>query len=145
MEKEKIVRKIANQYQLDEKAIVYLDSIAWQMQEVGRYLKTDLEDIAKIAQGHEEPYKALQLIDKSLPEYLARLSARKAGSFKELLEKEEKVKTKIGRLTIKGLEARIEEHLLRIDPPAANYVGRVATQDDISPYQENAIRALEGD
>jgi len=149
MRGKKLLSEIGRKYQLDERAKIYLDSIAWQLYGLeGEYIKEELETIAKISINYEAPYEALKLIDSYLQEYLRnRTRQRKVGSFEKLLEIEEKIKRKLRKLTLSGLEGRIESILLGIETSRPNYYAKKPSirEDDVSPLQQNAIRNLEGD
>ena len=134
---------------ISERGLTLLDSIGWQIKNLTEDNKAELSRIEKIADlafryiGAQ--VQVLEMLDKAIDK------AGKSGRGHKtilngidcLLSKESDLACRY-QLTVGGLSTRIDEYIL-----GEPYVGSTGVgspwynREDTSPWQENAIRALE--
>lgn len=148
-----VAATLATTYRFDEQAAIYLDSIAFQEEEAARspwHIRRDLGLACDIASRYHDPADALRLLDKAMGPYLRRQESSTTNGMQSLNCTELSIVLSGTPLALKGLETRIGEYLLGDGirwPPMPPLLPPVAgpLDDDPNPWQENAIRDLEGD
>ena len=155
---DKYIEKIVRENGLPENSAFLLDSIAFQLgersadyQTSGNYdneeLRGQLGCVISIASRYDDKVGALKILDESIARYLCeRVRYRKGITFKDLDDAEKIVQAICGRVVLNGLRERVESVLFNVKSrPLPSMIGGLfSTRDDTNPWQENAIRALEG-
>jgi len=153
------LKKSCLRFNLNEDAYEYLDSIAFQLKEEN-YKEKDIKkaayNICKIASRYDWSFEVTRMFDGIMPDCLKnirKIREKYSVTFEildriEELNEEESEISQSNKLSLRGLQSRIEEYMFKLNNDGIR--GRLATSSkkslgDPSPWRENAVRALEGD
>lgn len=114
----RFIKDLIEEYHCKSEASVYLESLAYQMQEAGNdpaSIKKDLVHAAEIASRYSDSLSALKVLDKALEHYFQlekKLPYGRLGSLQYLNQEEHRLAQSGIRIVLKGLESRIEDCFL---------------------------------
>ena len=148
---------IAEEYALQGECHFRLSSIAYQLEECEikhPTLTEQLRNIADIASRYSDKRGAFILLDRKIKEARDKYGKEAKNAIVTglgFLNSDDIIFSKskaIRALTIRGLESRVDEYLLHNATIHSKNLAKSNSRfilEETSPWEENAVRALEGD